>query len=90
MAPPRPHAPATWDHDEAIWSDFERGTVDGYSQRFARRVRTTRAGLTFRNLRDRDLDAFYQQPGNAFQIRIVGERLGVLADRLQRALAPAE
>jgi len=88
LAPPRPHSPDTWDHDEAVWAEFERQTVAGYSQRFGRRVRTTRAALTFRNLRDRDLDAFYQQPGNTFQIRMVGERLGVLADRLNRAIQP--
>jgi hypothetical protein len=87
LAPPRPQHPATWDSDSAAWADFERETVAGYLQRFSRRVRATRAQMTFRNLRDRDLDTFYQQPGNTFQIRVVGERIGELATRLQRALA---
>jgi len=85
-APPIPQAAATWDEDETHWVDFERETAAGYAQRFAARVRTTRALLTFRNLRDRDLDALYQRPANAFQIRMVGERLGALADRLRRAI----
>jgi hypothetical protein len=89
LAPPRPHMPETWERDEAAWMAFERETVTGYTQLFSRRVRLARAALTFRNLRDRDLDALYQGAGNTFQIRIVGERLAVLADRLQRAIAPS-
>jgi len=88
MAPPIPQAAATWDEDEALWAEFERETAAGYAQRFARRVTTIRMALTFRNLRDRDLDALYQRPSHAFQIRAVGERLGVLADRLRRAIGP--
>ena len=89
-APPRPQDASTWEQDVAEWAAFERDTAAGYRQRFALRVRTTRSALTFRNLRDRDLDALYQQPANASQIRIIGERLGVLADRLHRALTPAD
>jgi hypothetical protein len=89
VAPPRP-APETWERDEAAWLAFEQATSDAYRRRFFLRVRKARADLTFRNIRDRDLDAFYQSPANAFQIRAVGERLAVLADRLHRAEGPAE
>jgi hypothetical protein len=89
-APPRPRSPDTWEHDESTWALFERETVAGYEQQFSRRVRETRAGLTFRNLRDRDLDMLYQRPGNSFQIRVIGERLGVLAERLRRAIGPSD
>jgi len=88
LAPPPPQAAATWEHDEARWAEFDAETVVGYAARFARRVGTTRAALTFRSLRDRDLDALYQQPHNAFEIRMIGERLGVLAERLQRSIGP--
>jgi hypothetical protein len=87
-APPRPQAAATWDQDEARSAEFDAETVAGYAARFARRVGTTRAALTFRSLRDRDLDALSQQPHNAFEIRMIGERLGVLAERLQRSIGP--
>jgi hypothetical protein len=89
-APPPPQSPATWEHDEARWAEFDAETVTGYAPRFARRVATTRAALTLRNLRDRDLDVLYQQPRNAFEIRMIGERLGVLAERLRRSIAPTK
>jgi hypothetical protein len=90
LAPPPPQAAATWEYDEARWAEFDAETVVGYAARFARRVGTTRAALTFRSLRDRDLDSLYQQPRNAFEIRMIGERLGVLAERLQRSIGPTK
>jgi hypothetical protein len=84
VAPPRP-GPLTWERDEAAWFEFEQQTADLYAHRFSQRVRKARADFTFRSLRDRDLDAFYQSPLNAFQMRVIGERLAVLAARLQRA-----
>jgi hypothetical protein len=89
LAPPPPQAAATWEHDEARWAEFDAETVVGYA-RFARGVGTTRAALTFRSLRDRDLDALYQQPRSAFEIRMIGERLGVLAERLKRSIGPTK
>jgi hypothetical protein len=89
-APPPPHSAATWEQDKARWAQFDGETVAGYAPRFARRVATTRAALTFRSLRDRDLDALYQQPRNAFEIRVIGERLGVLAERLERSIGPTK
>jgi hypothetical protein len=88
-APARPTAPDTWDRDQAAWTGFEQDTSAAYAARFARRVRLARAELTFRNLRDRDLDAFYRSPMNAFQVRVVAQRLAVLADRLRRAVGPS-
>ena len=90
LAPPPPQAAATWEDDEARWAEFDAETVVGYAPRFARRVGTARAALTFRSLRDRDLDALYQQPRSAFEIRMIGERLGVLAERLQRSIGPTK
>jgi len=90
LAPPSPQAAATWEHDEARWAEFDNETVVGYASRFARRVAATRASLTFRNLRDRDLDALFQQPRSAFEIRMIGERLGVLAEHLQRSIGPTK
>jgi hypothetical protein len=37
-----------------------------------------------RRLTDRDLDAFYERPANAFQIGVIARRLTVLAHRLER------
>ena len=34
---------------------------------------------------DRDLDAFYRRPANAFQITVVARRLAALAHRLERS-----
>jgi hypothetical protein len=40
--------------------------------------------FSLRGLIDRDLDAFFRQPANAFQIGVVARRLAVLAHRLER------
>jgi hypothetical protein len=40
---------------------------------------------SLRGLTDRDLDAFYRRPANAFQIDVVSRRLAVLAHRLERS-----
>jgi len=90
LAPPPPQAAVTWEPDEARWTAFDAETVVGYAERFTRRVGTARAALTLRNLRDRDLDALSQQPHNAFEIRMIGERLGLLAERLQRSIGPTK
>ena len=44
---------------------------------------TSRA-VALEQLTDRDLDAFYRRPANAFQIDVVAKRLLVLARRLDR------
>ena len=50
----------------------------------ARRCGRTREMFSLRGLTDRDLDAFYRRPSNAFQIGVVARRLAVLAHRLER------
>ena len=41
--------------------------------------------MALRGLRDRDLDAFYRRPTNAFEINVVAEKLAALAHRLERS-----
>jgi hypothetical protein len=82
-APPRP-SPATWDQDEERWTEFENEMAGAYNERFAARVRVAHDLMSLRNMRDRDLDAFYRSPVNDFQMTIVAERLALLADRLER------
>jgi hypothetical protein len=40
--------------------------------------------FSLRGLIDRDFEAFYRNPSNAFQIGVVSRRLTVLAHRLER------
>jgi hypothetical protein len=80
-APPAPR-PATWDEDQAAFVRYEADTVDAFEQRFGRPTRVAHDVLRQLGLRDRDLDVFYAHPANAFQIRIVGVKLGALAARV--------
>ena len=41
--------------------------------------------FSLRGQTDRDLDAFYRRPSNAFQIDVIARRLAVLAHRLERS-----
>jgi hypothetical protein len=82
-APPPPSA-ASWDRDFLAVEQFETQTVDAYEQRFGNRVRTAHDLLTFRNMRSRDLDAFYRRPSNPFQIRVTAQALDGLAGKLAR------
>ncbi|HEY7291924.1 MAG TPA: hypothetical protein VH583_18940 [Vicinamibacterales bacterium] len=83
LAPVVPR-PGTWEDDENRWTAFENETADEYSRRFGARVRTAHDLMSLRNMRDRDLDAFYRGPANDFQITVVAERLAFLAARLER------
>jgi hypothetical protein len=40
--------------------------------------------LALEGVTDRDLDAFYRRPANAFQIDVVAKKLAALAGRLER------
>jgi len=82
-APPRPR-PATWDRDLDAVLRYEQDTSLLFEAEFGPQVRRTREMFRLRRLTDRDLDAFYQHPANAFQIDIVAKRLAVLAHRLER------
>jgi hypothetical protein len=82
-APPRP-APATWNRDTAALLRYEDETATAFEEMFGRQVRRAHDLLELEGLTDRDLDAFYRHPANAFQIYIVAEKLASLARRLDR------
>jgi hypothetical protein len=82
-APPRPK-PATWERDVSAVLAYEQETSQRFEEVFGPQVRQTRQMLAQRGLIDRDLDAFYRRPANAFQIDIIARRLAVLAHRLER------
>ena len=83
-APPRPK-PATWDRDEFAVLRYEQETSLLFEAHFGSPVRRIRDMYSLRGLTDRDLDAFYRRPANAFQIDVVSRRLAVLAHRLERS-----
>jgi hypothetical protein len=78
-------SPATWDRDVAAMLAFENDTSLRFEQRFGPQVRRTRELFELEGFTDRDLDAFYRAPANAFQIGVVATRLAVLARRLAHA-----
>ena len=82
-APPRPR-PATWDRDEEAIFRYEEETAELFEAAFGPQVRKARELFALRGLTDRDLDAFYRRPSNAFGISVIAKRLGVLAHRLER------
>lgn len=82
-APPTPR-PATWERDEDAILRYEQDTSVLFEAQFGPQVRRIREMLSLRGLTDRDFDAFYRQPANAFQIGVVSRRLMVLAHRLER------
>ena len=82
-APPRPK-PATWERDESAVLRYEQETSLLFEAHFGSPVRRIRDMYSLRGLTDRDLDAFYRRPANAFQIDVVSRRLAVLAHRLER------
>jgi hypothetical protein len=81
--PPRP-APATWDRDVQRVLLYEAETAQLYEIQFGAQVRKTRDILALERVTDRDFDAFYRRPANAFQINVLAERLLVLAQRLEK------
>jgi hypothetical protein len=86
VVPARPR-PATWDDDVAAWARYDDETAVAYDRQFRARVRAARDLLALRNMRDRDLDTFYERPANDFQVGIVARKLAGLADKLARELA---
>jgi hypothetical protein len=82
-APPRPQ-PATWEPDVNAILAYEQETSLLFDDKFGAQVRQTRQMLAQRGLIDRDLDAFYRGPANAFQIDVIAKKLTVLAHRLER------
>jgi len=81
-APPHP-APATWDRDVAAVLRYEEQDIELFDQMFGPQVRRTRQLFDLEGLTDRDLDAFYRHPANAFQMNIIAQKLAALARRLR-------
>ena len=82
-APPRPR-PATWERDEDAVLRYEQETSLLFEAELGPQVRRAREMFSLRGLTDRDMDAFYRRPANAFQIGVVSRGLAVLAHRLER------
>ena len=82
-APPRPR-PATWDRDEDAVFRYQHETSALFEAQFGPQVRRAREMFSLRGMRDRDLDAFYRRPANAFEIDVVARKLAALARRLER------
>ena len=71
-APPRPK-PATWERDVDAVLRYEQETSLLFEAEFGPQVRRARTMFSLRGLIDRDLDAFYRRPANAFQISVVAK-----------------
>ena len=82
-APHRP-MPETWDRDVAAMLAFDSETSALFAAQFGLQVRRTRELFVLEGLTDRDFEAFYRSPANAFQIDVVARRLTVLAQHLHR------
>ena len=80
-APPRPR-PATWNQDEAAFFRYETEMVEAFDRRFGKPTRVAHDVFRQLGFRDRDLDAFYAHPANAFQMRIVAQKLASLAEKV--------
>jgi len=83
-SPPRPQ-PATWERDVDALLQYEQETSLLFEAEFGRDVRRTRDMMAQRGLTDRDMDAFFRRPANAFQISVVERRLAALAHRLEHS-----
>jgi hypothetical protein len=81
-APGRPQ-PATWDQDEAAFIRYETETVQAFERQFGKPVRATHDIFGLLGIRDRDFDAFYAHPANAFQMRVIAARLASLATKVR-------
>ena len=71
-APPQPR-PATWDRDVAALFRYEQETSRLFEAGFGPQVRRARTMFSLRGLVDRDLDAFYRRPSNAFEISVIAK-----------------
>jgi len=73
----------SWQRDTELMIKYSQETMNQYSIKFAVRVISARNSLFSRGLFDEELDKFYEHPTNLIGIRIVGERLGALSEKLQ-------
>jgi len=83
-APPPP-VKATWEHDVAALLRYDDETSTLFEAMFGAQVRKVHDLLTLEGIRDRDFDAFYRHPANAFQINVVAQKLRAMAQRLERS-----
>jgi hypothetical protein len=81
VSAPRHPAPATWDRDVAAVLQYEAEDVELFDRMFGPQVRRTRQLFDLEGLTERDLDAFYRHPANAFQMNIIAQKLAALARR---------
>jgi hypothetical protein len=82
--PPLP-TPATWKADTDMMLDYSKETMGLYSQKFGARALALWRQLSEAGFKDRELDRFIEHPTNPIGIRIVGERLGALAEQMPDA-----
>jgi uncharacterized protein YdcH (DUF465 family) len=73
---------ATWSRDTAAALGYMGETMTRYSREFAPRVIASREEFAKQSVTDPEFDRYYEHPTNPIGIRIVGERLGALAERL--------
>jgi hypothetical protein len=83
-APQRPEQ-GTWDRDVDALLRYEQETALLFETEFGAQVRQMRQMMAQRGFIDRDLEAFYRRPANAFQITVVARRLAALAHRLEKS-----
>ncbi len=83
LSAPRHPAPAHWDRDVAAVLQYEAEDVQLFERMFGPQVRRTRQLFDLEGLTDRDLDAFYRYPANAFQMNVIAQKLAALAGRLK-------
>jgi len=80
---PRLPQKETWNIDTELMLRHLKETMNQYSIKFASRVITIRNEFSSLGLIDEELDKFYEHPTNFIGIRIIGERLGALAEQLK-------
>jgi hypothetical protein len=73
---------AEWKQNTESYLLYSRDTMSLYSQQFAARVIATRNAFAERGLTDKELDSIYEHPTNPIGIRMVGEHMGALAEKI--------
>ncbi|TAL13914.1 hypothetical protein EPN95_04470 [Patescibacteria group bacterium] len=74
--------PETWDNDIDRMLRLSAETRNLYSLSFGAQVIAARNELLKHGIIDKELDTYYEHPTNPIVMRIIGERLGALAESL--------
>ncbi len=74
----------SWDRDFDKPIKYSQETMSIYSERFGARVNEMRNAFAREGLKDEQLDRFFEHPTNPTSIRIIGERIGALAEQLKQ------